>query len=139
MANIENLQPFTKENAKYYGKKGGIKSGIVRAERKSIKEQMQLLLSMPVLSQNKANMLLEAGFDETEINNQLLLTYTIFQKALTGDVKATSLVFKTIQNEDNEKSNAFNDTLNDLFNIWSVKKAREILIISISLAYFYIN
>lgn len=117
MANIENLQPFTKENAKYYGKKGGIKSGIVRAERKSIKEQMQLLLSMPVFSQSKANMLLEAGFDETEINNQLLLTYTIFQKALTGDVKATSLVFKTIQNEDNEKSNAFNDTLNDLFNI----------------------
>ena len=126
MANIENLQPFTKENAKYYGKKGGIKSGIVRAERKSIKEQMQLLLSMPVFSQSKANMLLEAGFDETEINNQLLLTYTIFQKALTGDVKATSLVFKTIQNEDNEKSNAFNDTLNELFNIWSVEKARKI-------------
>ena len=117
MANIENLQPFTKENAKYYGKKGGIKSGIVRAERKSIKEQMQLLLSMPVASESKVNLLKEAGFSETEINNQLLLAYTIFQKALTGDVKATSLVFKTIQNEDSEKANVFNDTLNDLFNI----------------------
>lgn len=117
MPNIENLKPFTRENAKYYGKKGGIKSGIVRAERKSIKEQMQLLLSMPVSNPRKANMLLEAGFEEAEINNQLLLTYTIFEKALTGDVKATSLVFKTIQNEDNEKSNNFNDSLNDLFNI----------------------
>ena len=43
MANIENLKPFTKENAKYYGKKGGIKSGKARAERKSIKEQMRIL------------------------------------------------------------------------------------------------
>lgn len=125
MANIENLEPFTKENAKYYGKRGGIKSGIVRAERKSIKEQMQLLLSMPVASQNKVNLLKESGFDDAEINNQLLLTYTIFQKAITGDVKATSIILKTIQNEDNEKTNAFNDTLDDLFHIWSVKKARK--------------
>lgn len=117
MANIENLEPFTKENAKYYGKRGGIKSGIVRAERKSIKEQMQLLLSMPVASQNKVNLLKESGFDDAEINNQLLLTYTIFQKAITGDVKATSIILKTIQNEDNEKTNAFNDALDDLFHI----------------------
>ena len=43
--------------------------------------------------------------------------YIIFEKALTGDVKATSLVFKTIQNEDEEKANLFNDTLNDIFPI----------------------
>lgn len=117
MANSENLQPFTKENAKYYGKKGGIKSGKVRAERKSIKEQMKLLLEMPITNESRIKKLKEAGFEESEINNQLYLTYIIFEKALTGDVKATSLIFKTIQNEDEEKSNIFNDTLNDLFNI----------------------
>lgn len=116
MANIENLQPFTKENAKYYGKKGGIKSGKVRAERKSIKEQMKLLLEMPITNESRINQLKSIGFEEGEINNQLYLTYTIFEKALTGDVKATSLVFKTMQNEDEEKSNSFNDSLNDLFN-----------------------
>ena len=82
MANNENLQPFTKENAKYYGKKGGIKSGIVRAERKSIKEQMKLLLEMPVVNKSRINKLKEVGFEESEINNQLYLTYTIFEKAL---------------------------------------------------------
>lgn len=117
MPNTENLQPFTKENAKYYGKKGGIKSGIVRAERKSIKEQLKLLLEMPVTNEVRVNRLKEAGFDDIEINNQLYLTYTIFEKALSGDVKATSLIFKTMQNEDGEKSNAFSDSLNDLFPI----------------------
>ena len=102
---------------------------------------MQLLLSMPVASQNKVNLLKESGFDDTEINNQLLLTYTIFQKAITGDVKATSIILKTIQNEDNEKTNAFNDALDDLFHIWSVKKARKNKIIKNSkhknLLFFY--
>jgi len=117
MANIENLQPFTKENAKYYGQRGGKKSGKVRAERKSIKEQIQILLSMPVSNESKKNKLKEAGFTDKEMNNQALLTYTIFEKALSGDVRATSLIFKTIQEEDNEKNNKVNDMLNDMFNI----------------------
>ena len=117
MANNENLKLFTKENAKEYGKKGGIKSGKVRAERKSIKEQMKILLEMPITNESRINRLKEAGFEEGEINNQLYLTYVIFEKALTGDVRATSLVFKTMQNEDEEKANSFNDTLNDLFQL----------------------
>ena len=115
MPNNTNLQPFTKENAKYYGKKGGIKSGKVRAERKSIKEQMKILLEMPITNESRINKLKDLGFEEKEINNQLYLTYTLFEKALTGDIKATSLVFKTMQNEDEEKVNSFNDKLNDLF------------------------
>jgi hypothetical protein len=115
--NNENLQPFTKENAKLYGKKGGKKSGQVRAEKKSIKEQLKILLEMPITKQERISKLKEAGFEENEINNQLYLTYTVFEKALTGDVKAISLVFKTIQNEDGEKSNSFNDALNSLFQL----------------------
>lgn len=117
MSNVKNLKPFTKENAKYYGRKGGIKSGIVRAERKSIKEQLQLLLSMPVSSDYRINILKEAGFKETEINNQLYLTYSIFEKALTGDIRATALIFKTIQNEDEEKNNELTDEMNNIFKI----------------------
>ena len=117
MANSENLQPFTKDNAKIYGKKGGIKSGKVRAERKSIKEQMKILLEMPITNESRIDRLKKAGFEEGEINNQLYLTYTIFEKALTGDVRATSLIFKVMQNEDEEKANSFNDTINDLFQL----------------------
>ena len=104
MTREKNLKPFTKENAKHYGRKGGIKSGIVRAERKSIKEQMQLLLSMPVYSDYRINILKEAGFEETEINNQLLFTYNIFEKAINGDVRACEFIMKIIQIE-NENYN----------------------------------
>lgn len=104
MTREKNLKPFTEENAKYYGRKGGIKSGIVRAERKSIKEQMKILLSMPVSSDYRINILKEAGFTEPEINNQLLLTYTIFEKAIKGDVRACEFIMKIIQVE-NENYN----------------------------------
>lgn len=117
MANIENLQLFTKENAKIYGKRGGIKSGKVRAERKSLKEQMKLLLEMPVTNESRINKLKEAGFEDNEITNQLYLTYATFERAIAGDIRAVSIIYKTIQNEDEEKANLFNDTLNDIFPI----------------------
>lgn len=116
MSNNENLKPFTKENAKQYGKKGGIKSAQVRAERKSIKEQLKLLLELPITDRKKIQELSEIGFSESEMNNQLYLTHNLFKRALLGDIKATTLIFKTIQKEDEEKSNSFNDTLNDIFN-----------------------
>ena len=115
MANSENLQPFTKENAKYYGKKGGIKSGQVRAKRKSLKEQMKILLEMPITNENRINKLKQAGFEESEINNQLYLTYSTFEKAISGDIRAVSLVCKIMQNEDKEKNSSFNDTINEIF------------------------
>lgn len=99
MSNIENLQPFTKENAKYYGKKGGIKSGIVRAEKRNIKEQMKMLLEMPITNKNRINRLKEVGFEAEEINNQLSLTYSIFEKAINGDIRACELIFKIINLE----------------------------------------
>lgn len=115
MANTENLKPFTKENAKYYGKKGGIKSAEVRAERKSIKEQFQLLLNMPVSTQSDISKLKEAGFLDDEINNQTLLIYSLFEKALAGDTKAVSIIFRIMQETDEEKSNLIMDSLNVLF------------------------
>ncbi len=39
MANIENLKPFTKENAYYYGKRGGITSGKTRRRKAYYKKQ----------------------------------------------------------------------------------------------------
>lgn len=123
MANIDNLQPFTKENAKYYGSKGGKKSAEVRAERKSLKEQLQLLMNMPVMKEHRIEALRNAGFDDEEINNQLYLTYSLFEKALSGDIKAMTLVFKTLQSADGEKSNAFNDAINDIFSFWTVEEA----------------
>lgn len=113
--NNENLQPFTKENAKMYGKKGGKKSGQVRAEKKSIKEQLRVLLNMPISDEKNIEMLENDGFEFEEMNNQLLLTYILFKKGISGDTKSISLIFKTLQEEDIEKTNDMSDLFKGLF------------------------
>lgn len=52
MPNKENLIPFTseqsREEAKKNGRKGGIASGKARRNRKTMKETLEILLSMPM-------------------------------------------------------------------------------------------
>lgn len=80
MANSENLKHFdsnqSREEAKKNGKKGGIKSGEVRRARKTLKEELLLLL--------------ESG------NNQQKMSVALFQKALKGDIKAFEVIRDTI-------------------------------------------
>lgn len=115
MANNENLQKFTKENAKEYGKRGGVKSGQVRAERKTMKKQLETLLSLPITDEKKIDKLLQMGFSEDELNNQAFLIYTLFEKAISGDTRSINLILQTMSKEDEEMSNKFNDELNGLF------------------------
>lgn len=46
MANENNLKPFTKENASYYGKLGGMASGKVRKKKSLIKKQFNIMLKI---------------------------------------------------------------------------------------------
>lgn len=115
MANNENLQKFTKENAKEYGKRGGLKSGEVRAERRTLKEQIKMLLEMPITDETKIDKLAQMGFNESEMNNQAYLICALFEKAVSGDAKAMSLILSTIKKEDEEKANILNDAMNEMF------------------------
>lgn len=85
MANIENLTKMGKnrglssEEAQEMGRKGGIASGKARAERKTLKEELLLLLS-----QN---------------NTQEKISLSLIQQAMQGNVKA----FETIRDTVGEK------------------------------------
>ena len=46
MANEENLKPPTTSEARKRGKKGGIKSGKARKERKAMKETAEMILGL---------------------------------------------------------------------------------------------
>jgi hypothetical protein len=81
MANEKNLRPFrkgelSKEEATKRGSKGGKKSVQKRRERKALKEQLLLLL--------------ETG------NAQEQLCTSLFEKALSGDVRAFEVIRDTI-------------------------------------------
>ena len=76
MANEQNLRKLTSNEAREIGKKGGIASGQKRAERKTLREELLLLLAKG--------------------DTQEKLSLSIIQKALTGDTKAYEVIRDTI-------------------------------------------
>ncbi len=84
MANKNNLKPVrSKKEARERGKKGGIKSGEVRRERKTLKDELLLLLSSGD-TQNKVSL-------------------ALIEKALSGDTKAFEVIRDTIGEKATEK------------------------------------
>lgn len=76
MAGKDNLKIPTSEEARKNGKKGGIKSGEVRRARKTLKQELLLLLSSND-TQNKVSL-------------------ALIKKALEGDTKAFEVIRDTI-------------------------------------------
>lgn len=88
---IENLKPVTKRTkneAREISKKGGIKSGEVRRERKKLKEELLLLLS--------------------ENNNNRKMSLAILKKALKGNIKAFEIIRDTIGEKPKEQIESTN-------------------------------
>ena len=80
MANEKNLVPFTSEQsheeAVKNGRKGGIASGEARRKRKTLKEELLLILS--------------------EGETQQSVTLALIEKAMSGDTKAFEVIRDTI-------------------------------------------
>lgn len=100
MANIENLKPKdsnqSREEAKKNGKKGGIASGKARRERKAMREQLEMLLKLPVKSEKTKKQIHDLGISDKEIDNQMALTISLYQEALKGNTKAYELIRDTL-------------------------------------------
>lgn len=90
MANEQNLIPWnkrTKKEQREYARKGGKKSGEVRRKRKAMKEQAELLLSLPFdiidKNGNELKRVLESlGIDEGNIDNQMAMIVALWRTAL---------------------------------------------------------
>lgn len=107
MANEQNLKPVrTKSEARERGKNGGIKSGEVRKQRKTLKEELLLLLS--------------------EGQTQEKISLSLIQEALEGNTKAYEIIRDTIgeKPQDNVK---ISGELNNPFEGLSTEELREIL------------
>ncbi len=89
MPNEKNLKPVrTKSEARKRGQAGGKASGEVRRQRKTLKENMNLLLDLEVTGTRDFNKLTSMGIPVDEIDNAMLLTAAMFKKAASGDVAA---------------------------------------------------
>lgn len=100
--NKSNLIPNSErspEEVRENGRKGGIASGKARRRKKLIKEQLELLLSLPLKDENAKRKLKQIGIDADNLDNQMAMVIAIWNKALKGDIQA----FNSIRDSVGEK------------------------------------
>lgn len=119
MANEENLIPYrfnkrSANEARENGSKGGIKSGEVRRKRKAMKEQMELLLSLPFKQKKQLDFIKDLGIKEDEIDNQMALIVAMYAKAIKGDVQAFNTIREVTQDDKTVNQEERVQIVNDL-------------------------
>ena len=116
MANEKNLKPIralSKEEAKKRGAAGGKASGESRRRRKALREQMRMLLELPVVDNKSFNAMAQFGVELDEIDNNTRLVYCLLKKAFTGDVAAIREVRSVIGEDQNADAIARLDEMID--------------------------
>jgi hypothetical protein len=91
MANESNLRRLSTDEARKIGKKGGKASGETRRKKKSMKQAMNLLLSLPVSEKNMET-LEQLGINTDDADNQMLVMVSMMQRAIKGNVSAAQFI-----------------------------------------------
>lgn len=91
MAGKDNLRTPTAEEARERGRKGGIASAKARAEKKQLKELLELALSQP------------SEIVEGE-DNYTAITAALVNKAIQGDTKAYEVIRDTLGQKPTEQT-----------------------------------
>lgn len=81
----------TSEQAREYGRRGGIASAKAKKKRADLKKAMQTLLALDVASDKSREQLEALGVDAT---NEMLLAFATFQQAVKGNQRAVENVIK---------------------------------------------
>ena len=100
--NENNLIPNSKRSpseVRENGAKGGKKSGETRRRKKSMKEKMKLLLSLPACDSDLKELEL-LGIPVEESDNEMVILKGLFLKAAAGDVAASKEI-RNILGKDN--------------------------------------
>lgn len=90
--NLRSFNEMEPEERKAMQRKGGINSGKARRERKAMREQAEMLLSLPIKKTKTKDKLKELGIKNGDLNNQMALIVSMYHKALSGDVSAASWI-----------------------------------------------
>ena len=88
---MQNLKPFTKENAAEMGRKVGAASQKVQKKKKKLKQCLAAILELEPSERNKEK-LIDMGLEDDELSNQMFLAATMFNKATRGDVRAAEFI-----------------------------------------------
>lgn len=99
MSGEKNLIPFSersKEEARECGRIGGINSGITRRRKKTVKQAVELVMSLPVSDPKTKAKLKKMGIDVDDADNQTAVVVGLYGRAAKGDHKAAALLFELL-------------------------------------------
>ena len=121
MANEQNLIPIelvnarkTREERKESASKAGKASGEAKRKRKAMKEQMEMLLSLPFKNKKQFDFMKDLGIEENDIDNQMALIVALYGKALKGDVQAFNTIREVTQDNKTVSQEDRVQIINDL-------------------------
>lgn len=97
----ENLRPCEYKLSQEEAKKGGIRSGQVRKQKKTVAEYLRKWADGEVVSEKNKKELEALGLSE-EATNRTLLVVPLIQKASKGDTKALQMALELL-GEDKKK------------------------------------
>lgn len=101
---VDNLKPpRTKDEARERGQNGGKASGEARRRKKALKEEFEILLSMPLADKALQDNLSALGVRVNgSMTIQTALTAAMIQQAASGNVKAFTAIRDTIETPNRE-------------------------------------
>ena len=125
MANEKNLKKNserTPSELREMTRKGGIKSGEARRNKKTMREALEMLMFDVEVDEAAKDKLRGAGIDEKDFNNQMLITMGLMKKAKEGDVQAYNAICSMIGEKPADKI----DLNGDIFSrVRVVRKHQE--------------
>lgn len=96
--NDRNLIPFperTESEQREIQKKGGKASGKSRRLKRDLRRKIDLILSMPC-ADNDREVLEAMGISPGEMDNEMILAVSLFQKAKAGDMRAFDKILQIL-------------------------------------------
>lgn len=126
MPNEKNLIPMDRRSqseARDFGQKGGIASGVSRRRKRSLKEAADLYLSLPVSDRKMWNKISRRGVDPEDIDNQMAMIIGLTMAATAGDAKAAKVIVDLLGEDAHSGEAAVHPLVSDL--VTAVKKRQE--------------
>lgn len=99
MAAPEKLTPFTKENAKEMGARGGKTSGARRRSRRNMQMLLNAFVCKKVADEALAAELKSLGFTGDDITNGLAMINAMYKTVLDGNPKAFTALMDILGKE----------------------------------------
>ena len=112
MANEQNLIPGGYKLSFEELSRGGKNSVASRRRKKTVKQAVELVMSLPVSDPKVKAKLKKMGIDVDDADNQTAVVVGLFGRAVKGDPKAATLLFELLDdgntsgNEQTESHNA---------------------------------